>query len=50
MKDVDLKTLGELFIEVMPATLTLSADTPPRSQKERDVLRAQRIRARIKTQ
>jgi protein arginine kinase len=50
IKDVDLKTLGELFIEVMPATLTLSADTPPKSQKERDVLRAQRIRARIKTQ
>lgn len=47
IKDIDLKTLGELFIEVMPATLTLSEKTPPKSNKERDILRAKRIKARL---
>lgn len=47
IKDIDLKTLGELFIEVMPATLTLSEKTPPKSHRERDILRAKRIKDRL---
>ncbi|MBQ7292906.1 MAG: protein arginine kinase [Clostridia bacterium] len=47
IRSIDLKTLGELFIEVMPATLSLSAENPPKTQKERDILRAERIKSRL---
>lgn len=47
IKDVDYKTLGQLFIEVMPATLALSEKKTPKTEKDRDVLRAKRIKARF---
>ena len=47
IKDVDYKTLGQLFIEVMPATLALSEKEAPKTEKDRDVLRAKRIKARF---
>ena len=47
IKDIDCKTLGELFIEAMPATLTLSEKDAPKNRKERDILRAKRIRSRL---
>ncbi len=47
IKDVDYKTLGQLFIEVMPATLALSEKETPKTEKDRDVLRAKRIKARF---
>lgn len=45
---IDYKTLGQLFIEVMPATLSLSEKEAPKTQKDRDVLRAKRIKAALK--
>lgn len=45
---IDYKTLGQLFIEVMPATLSLSEKDAPKTQKDRDVLRAKRIKAALK--
>ena len=47
LKNIDLETLDSLFIEVMPATLVLSADNPPKNQTERDILRATRIKERL---
>lgn len=47
INDIDLKALGELFIEVMPATLTLSEENTPKNRKERDILRAKRIKSRL---
>ena len=47
IKSIDYKELGELFIEVMPATLALSDESAPKTEKERDILRAERIRARL---
>ena len=47
IKDIDCKTLGELFIKVMPATLTLSEEKAPKSRKERDILRAKRIKSHL---
>lgn len=47
IKSIDYKTLGELFIEVMPATLALSEETAPKTEKERDILRAKRIKSRL---
>ena len=44
IKDIDYKTLGELFINVMPATLTLSEKEAPKGRKARDILRAKRIK------
>ena len=48
--NISLKTLGELFIEVMPATLALSEKEPPKSEKDRDILRARRIKSRLSSQ
>ena len=45
---IDYKTIGQLFIEVMPATLSLSEKDAPKTQKDRDVLRAKRIKAALK--
>ncbi len=47
IKGIDYKRLGELFIEVMPATLSLSEENTPKTEKERDILRAKRIKARF---
>lgn len=47
IKDIDCDALGELFTEVMPATLSLSAENTPKDRKERDILRAERIRDRL---
>lgn len=47
IKDIDYKTLGELFIDVMPATLTLSEEEAPKGRKARDILRAKRIKERL---
>lgn len=47
IKNIDYKTLGSLFIEVMPATLILSEENAPKNRKERDILRAKRIRSRL---
>lgn len=47
IKSIDYKELGELFIEVMPATLALSDESAPKTEKERDILRAKRIKSRL---
>lgn len=47
IKDISYKTLGQLFIEVMPATLALSEKESPKSEKDRDILRARRIKERL---
>ena len=47
IKDVDLTALGELFIEVMPATLALSEKDLKAGRSERDILRAKRIKAAL---
>ena len=47
IKNIDCKTLGELFIEPTPATLTLSEKSAPNNRKDRDILRAKRIRSRL---
>ena len=44
IKDVDLLTLDTLFIETMPATLILNADSTQKGQRSRDLLRASRIK------
>ena len=41
---LSLETLDEFFVLSMPATLMLSAETPPKNEKERDILRAKRIK------
>ncbi len=43
--DASYEQLGTLLIETMPATLTLSAESPLKGEMARDRLRAQRIRA-----
>ena len=47
IKDIDLNTLGELFIEAMPATLALSENNLKADRKERDILRAKRIKSAL---
>lgn len=44
IKDIALGTLDNLFVSVMPATLILSAETAPKTEKARDILRASRIK------
>ncbi len=41
---ISYEQLGQLLVEAMPATLTLSMDTPPKTEAARDKLRAQKIR------
>ena len=43
--DVSYEQLGALLVEAMPATLTLSSETTPKSEGARDRLRAQKIQA-----
>ena len=47
IKNVDTETLDSLFIEVMPATLMLSADSPQKNHTDRDLLRATRIKEQL---
>ncbi|MBQ9785179.1 MAG: ATP--guanido phosphotransferase [Clostridia bacterium] len=41
--DITYEQLGTLLVEVMPATLTLSSESTPKSEGARDKLRAQKI-------
>ena len=43
--DITYEQLGTLLVEAMPATLTLSAETAPKSELGRDRLRAQLVRS-----
>lgn len=47
IKDIRMETLTSLLIEAMPATLTLSADTIPKNDNERDRTRAEYVRQRL---
>ena len=44
VRDVTCEQLGTLLVEAMPATLTLSSESTPRTETARDQLRAQKIR------
>ncbi len=44
VKDITYEQLGTLLVEAMPATLTLGADNPPKTEGARDKLRAQRVK------
>jgi protein arginine kinase len=48
VNDITYEQLGTLLVEVMPATLTLSAETTPKTEAARDKLRAQKIQAVLK--
>ena len=43
--DVTYEQLGCLLVEAMPATLTQESETPPKTEAERDKLRAQRVKS-----
>ena len=45
--DLRVEALTALFVEAMPATLTLAAKEPPKQEQERDILRAQTVRATL---
>ncbi len=45
--DITYEQLGTLLAETMPATLTLSADTTPKSETARDKLRAQKVQSML---
>ncbi|MBQ9131366.1 MAG: ATP--guanido phosphotransferase [Clostridia bacterium] len=45
IRDISYEQLGNLLIEVMPATLTLSSENTPRTENARDKLRAQKIQS-----
>ena len=45
VSDISYEQLGTLLVEAMPATLTLSAENPPKTEGARDKLRAQRIKS-----
>ena len=42
--DISYEQLGELLVETMPATLTLSSESTPKTEAARDKLRAARIK------
>ena len=44
VKDIPYEALDSLFVSVMPATLALSAESPLKDEKARDILRAKRIK------
>lgn len=44
VSDISYEQLGTLLVEAMPATLTLSSESTPRSETARDKLRAQKIK------
>lgn len=47
IKDITYEQLGTLLVEVMPATLTLSAENAPKTESARDRLRAVRVQATL---
>ncbi len=47
--DISYEQLGTLLPETMPATLTLSAETTPKSESARDKLRAQKVQSMLAT-
>ena len=47
LPEVRVESLTALLIETMPATLTQAADTEPRDDRERDLLRARLVRERL---
>ena len=49
LTDLPLERLNALLVEVMPATLTLSSDSTPRTESARDKLRAQKIKDLLNT-
>lgn len=46
--DVSYEQLGTLLVEAMPATLTLSSESTPKSETARDKLRAQKVQATLR--
>lgn len=44
VQEVSYEQLGTLLVEAMPATLTLSSESTPKTESARDKLRAQRIK------
>lgn len=47
VNDITYEQLGELLVETMPATLTLSSESTPKSESARDKLRAQKIKSTL---
>ncbi len=47
--DISYEQLGNLLVEAMPATLTLSSENTPKSERERDRLRAQKVQNILQT-
>ena len=45
--EIKVETLTALLTEAMPATLALGAETPPKHDTERDILRARMVRERV---
>ena len=45
--DISYDQLGTLLVEAMPATLTLSAETTPKTEIARDKLRAEKVKSLI---
>ena len=43
--DVDYATLSRILVETLPATLMLEGATHPKNDTERDILRAEKIKA-----
>ena len=44
VQEVSYEQLGTLLVEAMPATLTLSSESTPKTESARDKLRAQRVK------
>ncbi|MBE6675480.1 MAG: hypothetical protein IKB28_11030 [Clostridia bacterium] len=47
LQDIEPDLLNTLLVEIMPCTMTLSADQPLRSVEERDLFRAALVRQRL---
>ena len=49
LTDISAERLNALLVDVMPATLTLSSESTPRTESARDKLRAQKIKDSLNT-
>ena len=47
LSGVRVEDMTALLVEAMPATLTLGRENPPKSDRERDILRAKLVRERL---
>ena len=47
LQDITPDLLNTLLVEIMPSTMTLSAEQPLRSQRERDLFRAALVKGRL---